>query len=198
MVTSSFILEHLPASISFAVIALGLVWYFGYKFGAHLKKCEAHDTAIFDLTRTIPPMAVEVGKIGTRVEMIYGLMNLTSPNSSIASHSPISLTDVGKRIVANIKADEILKKHLPELMTEITSENPQNPYDIQEASMKVAKEKMVGLLSAEEIASIKKEAFDSGNTVENTVLVFGVLLRNYILEEKEIPVLDVDKLRPKL
>ena len=59
--------------------------------------------------------------------------------------------------------------------------------------MNVAKEKLLPLLNESELNAIKDEAFARGLLVEDVMSIFGVLLRNSVLHQKNIPIADVDK-----
>jgi hypothetical protein len=59
--------------------------------------------------------------------------------------------------------------------------------------MKVARESMENLLNEEELTAVKDEAFARGLLVEDIMSIFGILLRNKVLEEKKIPIAEVDK-----
>lgn len=189
----SIIINNLPVSISVFVAVLALGIYLAFKLGGHLTQFKGHGDAITKMAETLPNMLVEVGKITTKVDMIYGFVN---PHRPVATMSPISLTPSGKEIVENIKADTLLKKCLPQLTKEVEVENPGNAYDIQMVAMKVAKEKMLPCLNNEEQATVKQEAYNRGLIVEDIMSVFGVLLRDHILSQKGLPIAEVDKYTP--
>lgn len=71
--------------------------------------------------------------------------------------------------------------------------NPKNAYDVQTATMETVKEKMMGLLDADEINVLKAEAYARGLLVEDIISIFGVLLRDDILRTKGFSVSEVDK-----
>ena len=129
-----------------------------------------------------------------KIDLIY---ENTNPRRTVAVMSPISLTEMGKGIATKIEANKILEKYVLKLTKEVDSENPQNAYDIQMASMKVAKEKMITFLNEEELNTIKQEAYSRGIIVQDILSVFGVLLRNHILSQKGMPISDVDIHLPK-
>jgi len=132
----------------------------------------------------------KVVELSTKINLIY---QNTNPNNPVRSFSPISLTKVGEEIVENIKAEEIFKKYSEKLIKDVELTNPKSAYDIQQLSMMIAREKMVSLLSEEELIIIKKEAFNKGLLIEDIMSVFGILLRNKVLADNNISIADVDK-----
>jgi hypothetical protein len=60
------------------------------------------------------------------------------------------------------------------------------------ASMDVVKTAMMQMLNADEINTIKQEAYSRGILVDDIMSIFGVLLRDRILNKKGLPVSDVD------
>lgn len=99
-------------------------------------------------------------------------------------------------IVSKIKASTILEKYLSKLIKEVELENPANAYDIQMASLKVAKEKMKSILTKAELNAIKDEAYSRGLLLKDIMPIFGVLLRDRILVQRGYSFSDVDKHTP--
>ncbi len=130
-------------------------------------------------------------ELGVKVDLIY---QNTNPNKTVAAASPVGITPNGKSIAEKIHADQILQKYLPQLSGFVEATNPKTAYDVQTASMTIAKGKaMMGLLNADEINAIKAEAYARGLLVEDIMAIFGVLLRDHILQKKGWPVAEVDK-----
>lgn len=129
-------------------------------------------------------------KLEGKVDLIY-LNTMRTP--LIQSHSPMSLTQIGNDVASSIDATQILNKYYPDLKKMVEGETPKTAYDIQEVSMKVARESMEALLNETELVGIKDEAFKRGLLVEDIMSVFGILLRNRILEDKKIPIAEVDR-----
>ncbi len=127
-------------------------------------------------------------RLETKVDLIY---QNTLRDPLVMAHSPISLTKTGKDVASKIEAQKIFDKYYSDLKNKIEEEKPKNAYDIQEASMKVARESMENLLNEEELTAVK--AFARGLLVEDIMSIFGILLRDKVLEEKKIPIAEVDK-----
>jgi len=98
----------------------------------------------------------------------------------------ISITPVGKQISTKLNADAILAKYIDKLCAMVDDAAPKNAYDVQTASMMVAKEKMMNLLNADEINAVKGEAYARGLLAEDIIAIFGVLLRDEVLGRKKM------------
>lgn len=179
------LIEQLNSSV-FILLGLSVLVVFAtYRLGGLMQKFTHQD----DKIKGLSTLSEKVIKIETKIDLIY---QNTNRNSPIMSHSPISLTTIGLEISADIKAESILEKYAPRLISEVEKENPKNAYDIQMASMSVAKNSMIKLLNEAELISVKQEAYNKGIIVEDVMSVFGVLLRNKILTIKGLPISDVD------
>lgn len=130
-------------------------------------------------------------ELKTKVDLIY---QNTNPHKLVAAHSPIAITESGQETARNINAEIIFKKYADRLAALV--DEKKNAYDIQVESMRVTKEKMLEFLDANEINSIKAEAFSKGFLVEDIMGIFGVYLRDYILAKLGVAVSDVDKHQP--
>lgn len=184
------LIEQLNSSV-FILIALLLLAVVGiYKMGRWSEIFINHDKKI----SKVENLADKVLVMGAKVDLIYE--HTLGGKRVVAAMSPINLTEVGKEIVEKIKANSILERCLHQVEKEVEVEKQNNAYDIQMASMKVAKEKMLSCLNEEELAAVKNEAYNRGLLVEDIMSVFGVLLRNHILSQKGLPISDVDKHAP--
>ena len=62
--------------------------------------------------------------------------------------------------------------------------------------MNVIKINLLRLLNEEELIRIKNLAYQQGVLVEDFFGIFGVILRNHILQQKGIPISEIDKCDP--
>lgn len=132
-------------------------------------------------------------KLETTINLIY--MN-TNPRKMVEAHSPLSLSEEGAKAAELIKADKILERIHEKLEDFVEESKPKNAYDIQVASLKVTS-KLIDLLNEGELITIKDYAFQQGLRLEDLFPIFGVKLRNLILEKRGIPIADIDKHEPK-
>ena len=185
----SRIIEQLNSSVLVLMLILFiLVWMIyhvgRYKeiFGSHIKKIE-----------NVDDLCDRMVKLETMVNLIY--MN-TNPRKLVESHSPLSLSEEGKKAAESIQANKILERIHGKLEALVEETKPKNAYDIQVASLKSTSQ-MIDLLNEEELNKIKDFAFLQGLRLEDLFPIFGVLLRNMILEGRGIPIAEVDKHEPK-
>lgn len=183
------LIEQLNSSIFVLLLVLICIGIFLYKTGVWSTTFRHHDEKI----TSISGLAEKVIVMGTKVDLIYQIVN---PNKTVVARSPINLTDLGKQIAEILKANTIVEKHNSKLLKEVELESPKNAYDIQMASMKVAKGKLITLLTEEELTAVKQEAYNRGIIVEDVMAIFGVILRNLVLNQKGFPISDVDKHTP--
>ncbi|MDA8171361.1 MAG: hypothetical protein M0Z48_05955 [Nitrospiraceae bacterium] len=188
------LIDQLNSSV-FVLLAILVVIGWGihkisYLIGVWSTKFKHHDDKIVK----VEGLADKVVKMETKIDLIYE--NTLGPRRTVAAHSPIGLTDVGREIAEKIQAQTILGKYASRLTKEVEAESPKNAYDIQMASMKVVKGQMVTMLNEPELATVKQEAYNRGLLVEDIMAVFGVLLRDRVLSLKGLPISDVDKHAP--
>jgi hypothetical protein len=189
----SKLIDQLNSSVFILLAVLICTLWAIYKIGKWTERFRNHEEKI----TKVEGLADKVLVMTTKVDLIYE--HTLGPRRPVAAQSPISLTNIGREIAEKIKANTILEKCLPQLTSEvdaITPGNPGNAYDIQLAAMKVAKEKMLSCLNESELIAVKQEAYDRGLLVEDILAIFGVLLRDRILNNKGLSILDVDKHTP--
>lgn len=182
----SRLIANINSSVFVLIVILVVAFYLVYMAGKFKEKFFHHEKKL----NNIELYSEKIIELKTKVDLIY---QNTNPNKLVAAHSPISLTTIGDEVSKKINAEKILRSHLKTLIHEVEKETPRNAYDIQIVSMNVAKEKLLPLLNESELNAIKDEAFARGLLVEDVMSIFGVLLRNSVLHQKNIPIADVDK-----
>lgn len=60
-------------------------------------------------------------------------------------------------------------------------------------SIDLAKNKLIDYLNEDELLKVKNQAYNYGILIEDIMSIFGILLRNYILDKKGMSVHDIDK-----
>lgn len=184
------LIDQLNSSVVVLMLILILAFVLTYKIAAWLtawtQRFDHHASRI----EKIENMNHILISTQTKVDLIYQFVN---PNATTRAASPIGLTPVGERVVSDIGALEIFKNHALNLTSTVKAKNPKNAYDIQQISFDVAKRQLIELLKESELKTIKEAAYKRGLLVEDILSVFGVLLRNKILEDMKIPIAEVDK-----
>lgn len=186
----SDLIKQLNSSVWVLIALLFVAFYLVSKvsnlIGKWSEKSSHQDEKIGNLSN----LAKDVIVMQTKVEMIY---QNTLKTPLVMSSSPLTLTNAGKEISEKIEANKILQKYISQLCSEVELTSPKNAYDIQMAAIKIVKEKLISFLNEKELTDIKNQAYLRGILVEDVLSVFGILLRNHILNEKGIPIADVDK-----
>jgi hypothetical protein len=162
-----------------------------YKLGRWQERFKTHDRRV----DKIESIHEKVVILETKIQLIY---DNTNPRKTLAAASPIALTAFGKEIANKIGAEKIFKRYLQKLLGKATTKCPltANAYDIQVESMKIAKEDLRRMVTAEEINLIKNEAFERGILDEDIWAIFGIYLRDHILNARGISAADIDNHDP--
>lgn len=108
----------------------------------------------------------------------------------VESHSPLSLSDKGKKLLEDSKINNIVDSDKDNLCKAIKEKNPQTAYDVQE----FAKEVMLPIMKDQKIAKeLKIKAYNLGVGVEDILFVGSIYLRDIALEECGFSPDDLDK-----
>lgn len=126
------------------------------------------------------------------------IYQFTNPKALMQSNSPLGLTPFGEGISLALEANKTFEKYAEKLVAEVEKMSPDNAYDIQKCSLEVARSKLLSMVEEKELAKIKQEAFDRGILAEDILNIFGLLLRNHVLNKKGIPLAEVDKFGRRL
>lgn len=184
------LLEQLNSSVFVLMLILFILAWIIYHVGRYKEIFSSHGKKL----ESIDGFGDRMIKLETTVNLIY--MN-TNPRKMVEAHSPLSLSEEGKKAAEHIHADKILERIHLKLEDFVEESKPKNAYDIQVAALK-STAKILDLLNEEELITIKNYAFQQGLRLEDLLPIFGVMLRNLILEERGIPVADIDKHEPKV
>lgn len=132
-------------------------------------------------------------RMETKLDLIFQKL---TPNPFAQAQSPIALTKDGNEIAQKINVEATITRLYPNLIELVEKKSPQTAYDIQECAFAVTREKLFSWLSEEELTALKNEAFNKGMPVDSFSIIYGIVLRDRILTEKNIPVADVDRHAP--
>ncbi len=110
------------------------------------------------------------------------------PAPTIASQSPIRLTDLGREIAEEIKVREWVSECADRLHGRIESKSA---YDIQEFCFQYAKQELIGdleegIISLINSEDIKTSAYNHGLELKQVLEVVGVMLRDEMLKRSGI------------
>ncbi len=185
------LMGQLNSSVIVLIVTLLLVVFAVYKLGRLVEKFTQHENRLLGV-ESIRDLVVE---LRTKVNMIY---NNTNPNAVVINRSPLALTDFGKGLAKSIDAEALYAKYASDMLNALRKRCPEgsNAYDIQVAAMDIAAKELPNKLDAEEVNRLKQCAYNKGMPFDDIWPIFGIYLRDAILQERSIPVLDVDKHDP--
>lgn len=113
------------------------------------------------------------------------------------SHSPLSITEAGRKMMDRLGIDDMFEKNWPRIETFIEDKlEYKNPYDIQEFLIQQAVVYPEKFLQIDEIDKIKLDAYNTGVDIVPYMKVIAILARDRYFSEHNILVEDVDKHDP--
>ena len=197
---------------SFA-ITLSLIWFVFWVHGKFVTmiannkaisdKCDTTknncDSACDRLDKRIESLRDDVHEIKGDLQYIKSMINVQvntpvkGQDSMVQAHSPLSLTDVGKQAVIDMKAEEAIAvnwEKIKEIMdVEITNKNP---YDIQTYCLEKITIAPERFFDTARIEAFKIYAFQHGRTLFECMKVIGILVRDKYFEVQGIPLAALD------
>jgi len=181
------LLDQLNGAVLVLVAILVMAFWAIYKLGGIIKTFSFFEKKNENFDKSIDEMKTNIFSIKATTDLLY-----QNHLSTIKSQSPISLTEKGKAISTELKMEEMVINHWEVIKSEIDKKNPSNPYDIQGISMNLPKDCFEHIFNEEEKMKIKTYAYKTGANLLEILPIIGVIIRDKYLEEKNIPVEDVD------
>ncbi len=128
---------------------------------------------------------------------MINIMASSSPHSVFTqSHSPISLTEKGKKIAEALGLDKVLEKNWSSMESIIDDEK--NPYDIQMEFISRFILDSEKYIDADSLNAIKNDAYLSGIPLIDYMRMLGVMARDRYFAEHSINISEVDENDPHL
>ncbi len=176
----SRLLEQLNSSVFTLLAILAIAFWVLYKLGGIVATFTSFKDKHKDLDGHIGGMKETLASIKATTDLLY-----QAHLSTIQSHSPVSLTDIGKTISDDLHIDEKITKHWNRIAAAIEERNPSNPYDIQTVSMDIARDCFDVIFSEAERNEIKSYAYEKGKNLLEILPIIGILVRDRFLKEKQ-------------
>lgn len=107
------------------------------------------------------------------------------------AHSPRQLNEIGRKILDESGIKGILENKKDKLLEVVRSQNPNNPYDAEQAILLAVSE--ISKHCPEVIEDIKTGAFRVGQNIDTVLLVGGIYFRDLIFPELGFSLTDLDK-----
>lgn len=182
-----------------------LMWWLSAKYTKRTLQvdnlpCKSHEESIDKLVTSINNVNITLGKLETGQEDIHRMINImasSSPHSVFTqSHSPISLTEKGKKIAEALGLDKVLEKNWSSMESIIDDEK--NPYDIQMEFISRFILDSEKYIDADSLNAIKNDAYLSGIPLIDYMRMLGVMARDRYFAEHSINISEVDENDPHL
>jgi hypothetical protein len=122
---------------------------------------------------------------------------LTGSDALTASHSPISLTDLGKKVAKEMDAERLIANDFERIVSVIDGSGAANPYDVQQFCVETATSFPDRFFSPESLSELKIFAYRQGRLLPAYGTMLGVMIRDAYFKRKGIDVGLVDKHDPK-
>lgn len=144
---------------------------------------------------SIIKVEVVIDEIRRDVSYLKGSIDIikAGKDSVLQSQSPISLTDIGKNISTELGAQDIVISNWDKIYAVLEEEIcDKNAYDIQQYCIETAAVEPEKFLSQEDLAKVKRFAFEKGNSYQYYSGIFGILIRDKYLSMKGIKTSEID------
>lgn len=118
-------------------------------------------------------------------------------NEFAQAHSPISLTEKGKKIANDNHLLEMVNANWQQIVTAIDSQVVnKNAYDIQQYCIRTMAIEPNVFLSDSDVLILKQQAYNAGRVLQDYSIIPAILIRDKYFQEKNIEMADVDKYDP--
>ncbi len=169
------------------------VWYISHfktKFGS----VERIENNLFSIKEDLGLIKIKFNYIETRIERLETQKNILTKRKS-----PISLTDIGEQYSKDLNAPSIIANHWQDILNKLNSTliADATAYDIQVISFNIGDD-FQNYFTKEELTKLKDHAFNAGYTIDIYGRLFGIIIRDKILQMRGIDVTEVDKDDPEV
>lgn len=181
------------------VVALGSAiasaCYVSYNAGKTKKDIENMTDRCNKLESEIIDLRDKLNDHMREMSFFKGAMSNQSPAALqlSQSNSPRQLSELGKKVLADSKIDEIIDTQYDHILEEVRASDPKNAYQAQEAIYSAVD----NLFLDESVRDLVEQgAFLSGYTPKDVLFVGALNVRDKILRELNLDIDDIDKYDP--
>ena len=185
------LIQQLNGAVFILVLILLVVFWLTYKSGGWVKSYNDFEGKSEKFDNKIDLIKESIFKVQATTDLLY-----QAHLSTVKAHSPISLTDKGKKIATDISAELKVNNHWEDIKREVDRKNPANPYDIQTVSMDIARNCFERIFTAQEQSEIKNYAYGIGMNLLEIYPILGVIIRDRVFKEGNIQPEEVDTPTP--
>lgn len=187
------ILKSDAGSFGFVVGLLVLAFYLVHFVTKKVTAITSENAAI---NKHIDKFETCLDDIRKDISYLKGSLDIikSSSDSLIQAHSPISLTELGKKVSQEIGVNEILARNWSNIESILERDLvDKSAYDIQQYCIEEVSVEPEKFFTKEDLDKIKQYAFEHGKPVEIYTRMIGVLIRDKYFEVKGITPSEVDK-----
>lgn len=187
-----FISATFGASVAIVVVVLLLAFWLVY-YITHRVTCIQKDHSI--LEKSTQKTESHIDEIRRDLSYIKGSIDIVKSGAPtlMQSHSPISLTDIGREVAKELEADILIGRNWDKISTSLLNVKDKSAYDIQEYCIETASVEPDLFFDAHTQHFIKDFAFKKGMPIQLYLRLLGVIIRDRYFEEKGINVTEVDE-----
>lgn len=177
------------------IIGIGWVIIKAAKFETKWSERMQHSEKKVDiLDNNIQDMKSDISYI----KGMIGVILSNEPNALTKSHSPISLTELGKKIATEMGIEQMIEKNWDKIYKCITDNAAsKNAYDIQQYCIETASIHLEYFICDEDLSKIKDFAFKAGKNMAYYGSMIGVIIRDAYFKHENINLEEVDKHTPR-
>lgn len=207
----------ISAAVTIAVIAVAIwltqyvtrkVTQFRCEHDAIKEKHDEHDRKVRDMDsdltfckaslKSTEKIAEDLGEIRRDLSYLKGTIDIIKGGSTplMASHSPVSLTAEGKKVVEEMDGYALVDSNWDKINRNLMSAGEKTPYDIQQFCIESVSVEPEKYFSPRDLDRIKSFAFGKGQPLQLYLRVLGLLIRDRYFKEHSIPLSDIDSTSP--
>nr|DAE37636.1 MAG TPA: hypothetical protein [Caudoviricetes sp.] len=187
------ILGSPAGSFGFVLFILILAGWVIHKITKYTTEWNCKLNIVNDFNDDIKKVNADILYIKTKLE----IFSTNMPGGLTQSHSPIGLSEKGKKIAENMGIDKMIAANWDKICSYIDmNTRSKNAYDLQQFCIEAATISLDKLFDSETVTQIKQFAFDNGQVLAYYGGMIGVLIRDKYFEVKGIPIGDIDKHDP--
>ncbi|MFH1564619.1 MAG: hypothetical protein ABIC82_02090 [bacterium] len=191
------LIEQLNSSVFVLLAILVLAFWAIYKIAAMVTLFGGFKEERAETKKDLTDIKKDVAKVTATVDLLYQSHLYQNHLPTVKSYSPLSLTDKGKDISDALKLEGKVASHWSEIKSKIEEKNLSNPYDIQTASLDLARDCFETIFTNEERNEMKQYAFKNGLNILEFFPIIGIITRDKFLTERGINLSEVDEHDPK-
>lgn len=180
-------------------VACGIVIVVAWGMITITRKITQHEDMVKHSSKSVDTLEDKIHIVMKDLAYIKGTIQVMQSGAPtlIQSHSPISLTELGRKKAEEMKIGDMIVRNWDKIEDTISSSSAgKNPAEIQQFCMETAIVSPELFLSPEDVAVISKTAFSEGRPMGYYGGMIGVLVRDAYFAKEGIDVNDVDKFKP--